>query len=88
MRKIMVFMIGSAALMAASATAFADQIEGQVQAIDTAKNEIVVKDKASGTDQTVTVHPKIIATLRQGSVVKVSLKPGTHAADTVEVKIG
>ncbi len=85
MKKILLFVMGFLILTSA---AFAEDLQGPVQSIDATKNEIVVKDSASGADKTVTVHPKIISTLRQGSVVKVSLKPGTSAADTVEVKVG
>ena len=69
-------------------SAYAEVVQGPVQSINTESSTIVVKDSATGMDKTVTVHPKIASTLQQGSVVKVSLKPGTSAADILEVKIG
>jgi hypothetical protein len=67
---------------------FAEVVQGPIESIDRTKNEIVVKNKTSGADTVVLVHPKVISTLQNRSVVKVSLKPGTNTADTVEVKIG
>ena len=85
MKKIWFLILG---ILLLSAPAFADEVQGPIESIDAVKNEIVVKDSASGTDKTVAVHPKIISTLKEGLVVKISLKPGTNAADTLEVKIG
>lgn len=85
MKKISLFVLG---LLILTGSAFAEQIQGPVQSIDASKNEIIVKDSASGANQAVIVHPKIISTLKPGLVVKVSLKPGTNTADTLEVKIG
>ena len=85
MKKISLFVLG---LLILTGSAFAEQIQGPIQSIDASKNEIIVKDSASGADKAVIVHPKIISTLQSGSVVRISLKSGTNAADTLEVKIG
>ena len=88
MKKISLLVLGSVFFMGASITAFAEIVQAPVQSVDASKNEIVVKDNQSGAGRTVIVHPKIISTLHKGSVVKVSLKPGTNTADTLEVNIG
>ncbi len=69
-------------------SSYAEVVQGPIESIDKTKNEIVVKNKETGTDKAVIVHPKIIATLQNGTVVKASLKPGSNVADTVEVKVG
>ena len=84
MKKVLLLIVG---ILILSGPAFAEEVQGPIRSIDAVKNEIVVNDGASGMDKTVTVHPKIISTLKEGSVVKVSLKPGTNAADTLETKI-
>ena len=88
MKKIGVLVLGLSVLLGITPNVFADGVNGPVQSVNASNNEIVVRDGASGMDRTVTVHPKIISTLKPGSVVNVSLKPGTNTADTVEVKIG
>ena len=88
MKKIGVLGLGLSVLLGITPSVFADGVNGPVQSIDVSKNEITVKDSASGANKAVSVHPKINSTLQPGSVVKISLKPGTNAADTLEVKIG
>ena len=88
MKKISVFILGLVILIVLPAYVYAEEVQGQVQSINASNNEIIVKDSKSGADRAVTVHPKIASTLQQGSMVKISLKPGTNAADTVEVNIG
>lgn len=88
MKNVGALILGLSLLIAPAATVFADGVNGLVQSVNASRNEIVVRDTGSGADKTITVHPKIISTLRPGSVVKVSLKPGTNAANTVEVEIG
>ena len=85
MKKMTPFLFGILVLTGFTAVGFAEVVQGPVQSIDAAKNEIVVKDNASGADKTIIVHPKVAATLKTGAVVKVSLKPGSITADTVEV---
>lgn len=88
MKKSLFFILGLSVLLGITPSVFADGVNGPVQSIDASKNEIIVKDSASGANKAVSVHPKIISTLQPGSVVKVSLKPGTNAANTVEVEMG
>ena len=85
MKKMSLFVIGFLIL---ARPAFAEIVQGSVESINVAKNEIVVKDQISGTDKAIIIHPKVLATLQSGAVVKASLKPGSNTADTVEVKIG
>ncbi len=88
MKKVTVFVFGVLIITGFAATSFAEVVQGSIQSINVAKHEIVVKDKTSGANKTVIVHPKIMATLKNGTVVKASLKPGSNTADTVEVNIG
>ncbi|HTL70972.1 MAG TPA: hypothetical protein VL404_06745 [Candidatus Eisenbacteria bacterium] len=66
-------------------SAFADEVQGVVDSVDSSANAVVVKDPASGTSRTVRVHPKVASGLGKGSVVKAKLKPGSDEADSVEV---
>ena len=88
MTKTVSFVFVMLVLTGFATTGFAEIVQGTVESINKAKNEIVVKNKVSGADQVIIVHPKVIATLQNGIVVKVSLKPGSNVADTVEVEIG
>lgn len=88
MKKITSFVFGILILTGFAATSFAEVVQGSIVSLNAARNEIVVKDNATGTDKTVTVHPNVMVTLKSGTVVKASLKPGSNTADTVEVKIG
>lgn len=85
MKKTIFFVLG---FLIIAGQVFAETVKGPIKSVDAAKSEIVVTDSVSGSEKTVMVHPKIIATLQEGSVVNVSLKPGTSTADTLEVKIG
>ncbi|OIO37694.1 MAG: hypothetical protein AUJ71_04725 [Candidatus Omnitrophica bacterium CG1_02_49_16] len=82
MKKIALFVFGVVILTGFAGVALAEDVQGPVQSIDTAKNAIVVQGK------TIIVHPKVLATLKNGTVVTVALKPGSNTADTVAVKIG
>ncbi len=88
MKKIATFILAMLILTGFASVSFAEVVQGPIESINTVKNEIVVKDKISGTDKAIIVHPKVIATLQNGVVVKASLKPGSNTADSVEVKIG
>jgi hypothetical protein len=57
----------------------AETVSGKITKIDTAKNEIVVKDK------TIVVKAEEIAKLKKGEKVKVTLAAGTMNAEKVEV---
>lgn len=63
----------------------ADVIHGTIVSIDTAKNEIVVKEKKSGTEKTIVAAPADIAPLKVGENVKAVLKEGTNTAESLKV---
>jgi hypothetical protein len=48
-----------------------EAIKGKIVSIDTAKNEIVVKEDMTGVEKTIAVSPKKIAALKVGEEVKV-----------------
>ncbi len=60
-------------------------VKGEIVSIDTAKNEVVVKDAKTKTDKTIMVDPKEIANLKQGETVKAILKEGTNTAEKIKV---
>ncbi len=70
---------------AAKAKAKAEVVKGEIVSIDTAKNEVVIKDKMTNADKTIVVDPKEIATLKQGEQVKAILKTGTNTAEKIKV---
>ena len=59
-------------------------IRGKIISIDTAKNEIVVKENKTGTEKTITVDSKVIASLKVNEEVKVTLKEGSSIATSVK----
>ncbi len=60
-------------------------IKGSIVSIDSAKNELVVKDNKTGTDKTVAVDAKILASLKSGENVKVKFEPATGKAKSVKI---
>ena len=62
-----------------------DTIKGKITSIDTVKNTITLKELKTKADVTITVDPKIIATLKVGNSVKITSKAGSNMADTVKV---
>ncbi len=58
-------------------------IEGKILSIDTAKNQIVVKDKA-GVEKTISVSAKEITGLKTGEEVKVSLNADSNMASSIK----
>ena len=76
-----------AALAGWGASCFAEDIQGSVEAIDTVKNEIMVKDEISGMTKAVMVHPNVLSSLKKGCVVKASLKSGSNLAQTIQVEM-
>ena len=60
-------------------------VKGEVISIDTAKNEVVIKDKKTNADKTVVVDPKEIANIKKGEKVKAILKEGTNTAEKIKV---
>ena len=65
----------------------AEVIRGEIVSIDTAKNEIVVKDAAAkdaaSADKTIVVDAKEIGSFKVGDKVKVTLKAGTNTAEKI-----
>jgi len=61
-----------------------ESIKGKITSIDTAKNEIVVKENKTGTEKTITVDPKVMASLKTDEDVKVTLKTGSNVAEQVK----
>jgi hypothetical protein len=61
-----------------------EMTKGEIVSIDSVKNEIVIKEKATGTDKTLKVDPKEVAMLKVGETVKVRIKPGTDIAENVK----
>lgn len=59
-------------------------ITGKIVAIDTVKNEIVIKENKTGIAKTITVDPKVISSLKTDEAVKVSLKEGTNVALSIK----
>jgi hypothetical protein len=59
-------------------------IRGKIISIDTTKNEIVVRENKTGTEKTITVDPKVIASLKTDEDVKVMLKAGSNVAEQVK----
>ena len=68
-----------------------ETITGAITAIDPAKFELTIKDRASSTDKTVVTDQKIIGTLKVGDEVKVTLPSGSnkvHRLKKLAVKKG
>lgn len=59
-------------------------IRGKIISIDTAKNEIVVKENKTGTEKTIVVDPTVISSLKVDEDVKVTLKARSNVAEKVK----
>jgi hypothetical protein len=59
-------------------------IKGKIISIDTARNEIVLKENKTGTEKTISVAPAVISSLKVGEEVKVTLKAGSNVAEKVK----
>lgn len=59
-------------------------IRGKIISIDTAKNEIVVKENKTDIEKTITVDPKVIASLKTNEAVKVTLNKGSNIAVSLQ----
>lgn len=64
----------------------AETVTGRVVSVDRPRNEVTVSDDFSGTNRTVRVDSALIASIEEGSVVKVSLRAGTDAAESIVVR--
>lgn len=60
-------------------------VHGTVVSVDTAKNEIMVKDAKTGQERTFAVSAKASAVLKAGEKVKVKVKEGSNMAENVKV---
>ncbi len=75
-------------MLGCSAFLFAAEVQGMVDSINASNNSIVIKDPVTGAGRTVIVHPKVLADLKKGTVVKAALKPGSdNTAETLQVLI-
>jgi hypothetical protein len=73
------------AKMQSAAAVQAQVIKGKIVSVDTANNQVTVKD-ASGAEKTVTVAASDIASLKKDLEVKITLKAGSsNAAASVKV---
>jgi predicted dinucleotide-binding enzyme len=63
----------------------AEVVKGEIVSIDTAKNEVVVKDAKANAEKTIVVDPKEITNLKKGEKVKAILKEGTNTAEKIKV---
>mgnify|MGYP001585744824 CR=1 FL=1 len=59
-------------------------IRGKIVSIDTAKNDIVVKETKTGAEKTIAVDPTVISSLKTDEAVKVTLKEGSNIALSVK----
>lgn len=98
MRKITVILVALIFLCGMSTLSFAqtaqvksakkaevktEVIKGKIISIDTAKNEIVVKDNKAGVEKTIAVDPKAISSLKTDEEVRIRVKEGTNVAESV-----
>ncbi len=87
MNKLRVLLMSFALALGLSIPCFADQVQGLIESIDPSNNSILIKDPVSGQGKVVHIHPKVIAEVKKGSVVKATLKSGSDDADTLEVLV-
>jgi hypothetical protein len=59
-------------------------VKGEIVTVNTAKNEVVIKDQATGKDKTITVSSNDIGTLTVGEKVRVKFNPETNVAESVK----
>jgi hypothetical protein len=62
----------------------AEVIRGKVTSIDTAKNEITVKENKSDTEKTIAVTSKVLSSLKTNDEVQVIVKAGSNVAESVK----
>ncbi len=70
---------------ASKAWAKNEMTKGKIVSIDAVKNEIVIKQDASGSDKTFKVEPGEIALLKVGETVKIKTRPGSDVAQSVKL---
>lgn len=81
----MVFTTLSYAETPKSAQVKLDTIKGVIVSIDSANNQIVVKEKNSGALKTFVLGQKAIASLKAGEHVKVKVNHGSNRAESIKV---
>ena len=59
-------------------------VKGKIVSIDAANGKVVIKEDVNGTDKTISVDPKTIASLQVGEKVKARLTAGTNNAISVK----
>jgi hypothetical protein len=59
-------------------------IKGKIISVDTAKSEVVVREKNTNAEKIITVDPKTISSLRADEEVKITLKAGTNTAESIK----
>ncbi|MDD5449383.1 MAG: hypothetical protein PHO42_02135 [Candidatus Omnitrophica bacterium] len=101
MKKMLIIMIAFAFALGFSSFAFAksakysayhkksqpamETIQGTITSVDSAKNEIVVKNNKTAQDRTFVVNSKVISTLTLNEEVKVKVKEGSNNAESVTI---
>jgi hypothetical protein len=92
MRKILAVAVAVLTLISFSTLGIAKEaakkpevVKGEVVSIDTAKNEVVIKDTKANVEKTIVVDPKEITNLKTGEKVKAILKEGTNTAEKIKV---
>ncbi|HNX82064.1 MAG TPA: hypothetical protein PKL77_07975 [Candidatus Omnitrophota bacterium] len=98
MKRMLIGMVTVAALISLYAVSFAETAKqpvaqkqtlevtcGTVVSVDTAKNEVVVKDSKAGAEKTFAVTSKVATSLKAGEEVKVKSKAGSMKAESVKV---
>ncbi|MEI8175588.1 MAG: hypothetical protein WCG78_01840 [Candidatus Omnitrophota bacterium] len=85
MKKLLTVMVAVAAIVSFTTCGFAKQVavkasadvvKGVITSIDTAKNEIVVKNEKTGVEKTVVADAALLTGLTVGEKVKATLKAG------------
>lgn len=92
MKKFIAVMVAVVTVMTFTMVGFAKEavkketvVKGEIVSINTATNEVVIKDTKTNTEKTIMVSPKEIATLKKGEQVKAFLKEGTNTAEKIKV---
>lgn len=60
-------------------------IRGEIVSIDTANNQIVIKEANTGVQKTIVAEPKTIASLKVGERIKAEVKAGSSKAENIKV---
>ena len=85
MNSLRVGLVSAALVLGFSFPGFANEVQGLVQSVDASNNAVEITDPVSGAGHTVHVHPKVIQTIKNGDVIKASLKDGSDEAESLQV---